>query len=86
MKNIETPDKMHLGKLIEQLRAGEYVIPDFQREFEWMPWDVVELLKSIFDDCYIGTLLLWRSSHENQSLLKCEPIMVLKKEREIQNI
>jgi hypothetical protein len=74
MKNIETPDKMHLGKLIEQLRGGEYVIPDFQREFEWLPWNVVELLKSIFDDCYIGTLLLWRSSHENQDLLKCEPI------------
>lgn len=74
MKNIETPDKMHLGKLIDELGDGKYVIPDFQREFEWLPWDVVELLKSIFDDCYIGTLLLWRSSHENQDLLKCEPI------------
>lgn len=74
MKNIETPSKMHLGELINEIGKGKYVIPDFQREFEWMPWDVVELLKSIFDDCYIGTLLLWRSSHENQDLLKCEPI------------
>lgn len=74
MKNIEAPNKIHLGRLIEQLRAGEYVIPDFQREFEWMPWDVVELLKSIFDDCYIGTFLLWKSSRKNLELLKCEPI------------
>ena len=74
MKNIETPDKTHLGKLIEQLRYGEYIIPDFQREFEWHPREIVELIKSIFDDYYIGTLLLWKASKENRELLKCEPI------------
>jgi len=74
MKNIETPDKMHLGKLINQLRDGRFVIPDFQREFKWTPADVKELLKSIFEDYYIGTLLLWRASRENQKILSCEPI------------
>jgi uncharacterized protein with ParB-like and HNH nuclease domain len=74
MKNIETPDKMHLGKLVEELRYGSYVIPDFQREFIWEPWDVSELLRSIFEDYFIGTLLLWKASLENQNLLSCEPI------------
>jgi len=74
MKNIETPDKMHLEKLINQLRDGRFVIPDFQREFKWTPADVKELLISIFEDYYIGTLLLWRASKENQEILSCEPI------------
>lgn len=74
MKNIETPDKMHLEKLINQLRDGRFVIPDFQREFKWTPADVKELLISIFEDYYIGTLLLWRASKENQEILSCESI------------
>ncbi len=74
MKNIESPDKMHLGRLLDELRYGKFVIPDFQREFEWSPWDVKELLRSIFEDYYIGTMLFWRASRENQNLLRCEPI------------
>lgn len=74
MKDIETPDKMHLQKLIDNLRDGEYTIPDFQRDFVWDPWDVVELLKSVFQDYYIGTLLFWRGSKENQEVLSCKPI------------
>src|SRR3989344_7667857 len=74
MKNIETPDKMHLSRLVEELRYGKFVIPDFQREFEWYPWDVAELLKSILEDYYIGTLLLWKASKQNLETLDCEPI------------
>lgn len=74
MKNIETPDKMHLSRLVEELRYGKFVIPDFQREFEWYPWDVAELLKSILEDYYIGTLLLWKVSKENLHTLDCEHI------------
>jgi len=74
MKDIETPDKTHLSRIINDLRDGAFVIPDFQREFTWEPWDVVELLKSIFMDYYIGTLLLWKAGNENINKLKCERI------------
>lgn len=74
MKNVETADKIHLGSLIEELKSGRYVIPDFQREFEWKPWDVRDLIKSIFMDYYIGTLLLWKGSVENFDILSCESI------------
>lgn len=74
MKNIESPDKIHLDKLISKLRDGKFVIPDFQREFKWSPADIKSLLISIFEDYYIGNLLLWEASRENQKILSCEPI------------
>lgn len=74
MKNVEKADRIHLGSLVEDLKKGRFLIPDFQREFEWRPWDVLDLIKSIFMDYYIGTLLLWKGSKENYRLLSCEPI------------
>ena len=50
------------------------MIPDFQREFEWMPGDVNDLIRSIFEDYYVGTLLLWRATKDNLKFLHCEPI------------
>lgn len=74
MKNVEKADRLHLGSIVDELKKGHFVIPDFQREFEWEPWDVLELIKSMFMDYYIGTLLLWKGSAENFKLLSCEPI------------
>lgn len=74
MKNVEKADRIHLGSLMEELKKGHFVIPDFQREFEWQPWDVLDLVKSIFMDYYIGTILLWKGSKENYKMLSCEPI------------
>lgn len=74
MKNIETPEKKHLEAFINDLREGKYGIPDFQRDFEWNPWDVNELIISIFEDYYIGTLLLWKASSESIEYLSCKPI------------
>ncbi|MFN3849401.1 MAG: DUF262 domain-containing protein [Spirosomataceae bacterium] len=74
MKNVEKADRIHLGSLIEELKKGRYVIPDFQRDFEWEPWDVLDLVKSIFRDYYVGTLLLWKGRKENFNMLSCKPI------------
>lgn len=74
MKHAQKADKFSLDRLLGKLKEGSFVIPDFQREFEWNPWDVRELIKSIFLDYYIGTLLLWKSKDENLVSLSCEPI------------
>lgn len=60
MRDAQKPDHVSLGTLINYLRDGRYVIPDFQREFEWKPWDIRELMRSIFRDYYVGSLLLWK--------------------------
>ena len=74
MKDAQKPDHVSLTTLVERLREGRFVIPDFQREFEWEPRDIRELVRSIFLDYYIGSLLLWKGTSESFSTLACEPI------------
>ena len=74
MKDAQKPDHVSLNNIIKQLKSGKFVIPDFQRDFEWEPWDVKELMRSIFLDYYIGSLLLWKAKPENIQSLACEPI------------
>ena len=74
MKDVQKPDHVSLTILINRLREGHYVIPDFQREFEWEPGDINALLRSIFLDYYIGSLLLWKGKSETFDALACEPL------------
>ena len=74
MKDVQKPDHVSLTTLVNRLREGRYEIPDFQREFEWMPWDIQALMRSIFLDYYIGSLLLWKGKPENFDALACEPL------------
>lgn len=74
MKDAQKPDHRSFNSMINLLREGRFVIPDFQRDFEWKPWDIRELIKSIFLDYYIGSLLLWKGKKENFDALSCETI------------
>lgn len=74
MKDAQKPDHKSLLALVGYLKDGRYVIPNFQRDFEWEPWDISALMRSIFLDYYIGSLLLWKGKPENFSALACEPI------------
>ena len=79
MKDVQKPDHVSLTTLIDRLREGRYVIPDFQREFEWKPWDISELMRSIFLDYYIGSLLLWKGVSGSFEALACEPTLRLQR-------
>ena len=74
MRDAQKPDHVSLNSLISRLKEGRFVIPDFQREFEWEPWDINELMRSIFLDYYIGSLLLWKGKEENFDALSCEAV------------
>lgn len=86
MKNAQNPDHISLDGMITRLRDGKFVIPDFQREFEWEPWDIRDLMKSIFQDYYIGSLLLWKGTQSNFSGLSCEPIYAFAKKSRPEHI
>ena len=74
MKDAQKPDHISLNTLINYLREGRFVIPDFQRDFEWKSLDIRELMRSIFLDYYIGSLLLWKGKAENFDALSCESV------------
>ena len=74
MKDAQKPDHVNLITLVNRLREGRFVIPDFQRDFEWEPTDISALMSSIFRDYYIGSLLLWKGKSENFDALACEPV------------
>jgi hypothetical protein len=74
MKDAQKPDHISLNTLIMRLREGQFVIPDFQRDFEWNPWDINDLMRSIFLDYYIGSLLLWKGNKKNFDDLACENV------------
>ncbi len=74
MKDAQKPDHLSLNAVVSRLKDGRYVIPDFQREFEWKPWDIGDLMRSIFLDYYIGSLLLWKGKKENFEALSCEHV------------
>src|SRR5437667_4763466 len=74
MKDAQKPDHVSLNTLLNRLKEGRFVIPDFQRDFEWRPWDISALMRSIFLDYYIGSLLLWKGKKENFEALDCQPI------------
>ena len=74
MRDAQKPDHVSLNTLLSRLKEGRFVIPDFQRDFEWRPGDIRDLMRSIFLDYYIGSLLLWKGKKENFEALSCEII------------
>ncbi|MCX6844479.1 MAG: DUF262 domain-containing protein [candidate division WOR-3 bacterium] len=74
MKDAQKPDHISLNTLVRRMKEGRFVIPDFQREFEWRPWDIRDLMRSIFLDYYIGSLLLWKGKKESFEALSCEAL------------
>lgn len=78
MREAQKPDHVSLNSLLGRLKEGRYMVPDFQREFEWKARDIRDLTRSIFLDYYIGSLLLWRGTRENFESLSCEPLYAQK--------
>jgi len=52
------PGKVKIEELLRDASTGKLVLPEFQRSFVWSRRDIEELLVSVANDYFIGTLLL----------------------------
>ena len=74
MREAQKPDHVSLNSLLNRLKDGRYMVPDFQRDFEWKARDIRDLTRSIFLDYYIGSLLLWKGTQDHYRDLSCTPL------------
>lgn len=58
--------KVSIGGIRSYVEDGVWLIPDFQRDYDWKPDDVHKLLVSIFMGYYIGSFLLWDPSEDSK--------------------
>lgn len=49
---------MNVSQLLNEVKNGSVVLPDFQRSFIWEPEDIRELIVSVLGDYFIGSMLL----------------------------
>jgi len=60
----ENPGTEKVKDLLKKVDDGSFVIPYFQRGFEWKPRMVSELVESILQDYFTGLLLFWELDTE----------------------
>jgi len=70
----ENPGTESVKDLIESVDKGEYVIPYFQRGYEWQPRMVCDLFESILQDYYAGLILFWELDKEEVESEKWDPV------------
>lgn len=70
----ENPGTESVERLLESVHNGSYVVPYFQRGFEWQPRMVCELLESILQDYYAGLILFWELNPEEAQREKWDPV------------
>lgn len=63
-RSLKRPDMIDINEIIRNSVKGRWVIPNFQRYFDWKKNNVKEFLESIFNDYYVGSLLLWELDAE----------------------
>ena len=70
----ENPGTENVEELLKNVHDGSYVIPYFQRGFEWQPRMVCELFESILQDYYTGLILFWDLNPEEGQQEIWDPI------------
>jgi len=60
--SLGDPQRMKISKIIDRCNEGKWVVPHFQRYFDWNRANIKDLLESIFNDYYIGSFLLWETN------------------------
>lgn len=70
----ENPGTEKVRELLSNVDDGSYVIPYFQRGFEWEPRMVCELFESILQNYFTGLLLLWELDQKDAKNEEWDPV------------
>lgn len=60
---LSNPERIKVRDIISNVEK-RWVLPNFQRYFDWQREDVRSFLESIFKDYYVGAFLLWEAGKE----------------------
>ena len=63
----------HIRDIISHINERRWLIPNFQRYYDWTPRDVKDLLTSVMMEYYVGSLLLWKPKADER--LSCSPVL-----------
>jgi hypothetical protein len=64
-KMFDTPVLPRLETILAEVKAGDLIIPEFQRPFVWDDDRRLNLLDSIVEGMPIGSLLVWRTNRRD---------------------
>lgn len=73
---VVRPSVEFLDDLLSQIEKGALRVPRFQRPFQWRPMQMTALLDSVLSGYPIGSLLLWESNREIDSMDRIGPVAV----------
>lgn len=80
--SLGDPQRIKINQIISSVSKTKWVLPHFQRYFDWDKTDVKEFWESIFNDYYVGSFLLWETNRNPE--LGIQPILgVIKNEDEL---
>ena len=69
---LRNPERIKIIQIMSDCSSTRWVLPHFQRYFDWKKEDITDFLKSIFNDYYVGAFLLWDAGGEPE--VKVQPI------------
>ena len=72
-KNMSS-DKKNIYNILYEVDEGNWMLPGFQRFFDWKPKDVSGLLESILRGYYVGSFLLWNVEDSKKNECETFPI------------
>lgn len=63
---LRNPERVKINQIIANVSKKKWVLPNFQRYFDWNIKHVKSFLSSVFNDYYVGAFLLWEAARDPQ--------------------
>ncbi|WP_218994364.1 DUF262 domain-containing protein, partial [Campylobacter jejuni] len=58
MAGFQSP--ITINEAMQRIKNNEYLLPAFQREYVWEPWQIEELFDSLIRGYPISSMLFWK--------------------------